>query len=170
MGVWRRAHALSAVAVGVVMLSACASNADTNSTPAPPLTSPLLAEIEVPPLPQLDPDRVTAGAEIYDQYCSSCHRPDLSGDDDWKKTNSDGSLRSPPHDNSGHTWHHSDQLLLTLIRDGSDLDESSMPAFGDMLTDDEIMSVIEFFKSTWGDEERDFQWQVTWSEQQRSRE
>ena len=36
-----------------------------------------------------------------------------------------------------------------------------MPAFGDILTDDEIVSVLEFLKSTWGPEERAFQWQVT---------
>ena len=105
---------------------------------------------------------------IYDEYCSSCHRADLSGDPEWKKRNSDGSLRPPPHDSNGHTWHHSDQLLLTLTRDGAELEESRMPAFGAILTDDEIISVLEFLKSTWGHEERAFQWHVTWTEQQRT--
>ena len=53
-------------------------------------------------------------------------------------------------------------------RDGAELEESRMPAFGDSLTDDEIISVLEFFKSTWGHEERAFQWHVTWTEQQRT--
>ena len=34
---------------------------------------------------------------------------------------------SPPHDSSGHTWHHSDQILLELIRGGSDFPQARMP-------------------------------------------
>jgi hypothetical protein len=41
-----------------------------------------------------------------------------------------------------------------------------MPTFQGILTDDEILSILEFFKSEWGDEERAFQWQVTWQGQQ----
>lgn len=170
MDIWRRTCALSAVAVGVAVLSACASNVETSPSLVEASASPLFADTPLPPMPQLDPDRVEAGAVIYDQYCAACHQSDLSGDRDWKKPNTDGSLRSPPHDSSGHTWHHSDQLLLALIRDGSGLEESPMPAYGETLTDHEIASVVEFFKSTWGVEERSFQWQVTWSEQQRTGE
>jgi hypothetical protein len=37
-----------------------------------------------------------------------------------------------------------------------------MPTFGGILTDDEILSILEFLKSNWADEERTFQWQATW--------
>jgi hypothetical protein len=35
-----------------------------------------------------------------------------------------------------------------------------MPTFAGILTDDEILSILEFLKSKWGDEERTFQWQA----------
>jgi mono/diheme cytochrome c family protein len=71
--------------------------------------------------------------------------------------NADGSLRPPPQDSSGHTWHHSDQLLVQIISEGSDFDKSTMPPFGLVLTEDEIRSILDFLKSTWGPDERRFQ-------------
>lgn len=164
----RNAIFASVAFTGALILSACASSPNADSTVNPTSALNRSAVDQSPPAPQLDPDRVVAGEAIYDEYCSSCHRADLSGDPEWKKRNSDGSLRPPPHDSNGHTWHHSDQLLLTLTRDGAELEESRMPAFGAILTDDEIISVLEFLKSTWGHEERAFQWHVTWTEQQRT--
>ncbi len=111
--------------------------------------------------PALDQLRVEAGRELYGLQCAVCHGVDLQGDPDWKTPNADGSFRPPPHDASGHTWHHSDQLLTDVIREGSGLTPTVMPLFGDVLTQDEILSIIEFFKSTWGPEERLFQWEQT---------
>ena len=163
----RRTVSLVPVIAAALILSACASNPGTSTTLVPPLTSSSAAAAEeIPPTPPLDPDRVKAGEVIYGQYCASCHRADLSGDPDWKSRNADGSLRPPPHDATGHTWHHSDALLLSLTRDDSVFPESRMPSFGGTLTDDEIASVFEFIKASWGPEEREFQWQITWREQQ----
>jgi mono/diheme cytochrome c family protein len=106
-------------------------------------------------------DRVAIGAELYQQNCASCHQPDLAGDPDWKTPNEDGSYPPPPHDSSGHTWHHPDRVLIEIIREGSDFPQSRMPAFGDRLTDDDIEAILEFFKDTWGPEEREYQQQVT---------
>ena len=163
-----RSTSLATVTALALVLAACASDPGAGSTPTPTAISALTTPDQVPPPPGLDAARVAAGEATYRQYCASCHGTDLAGDPEWKTRNSDGSLRPPPHDSSGHTWHHSDQLLLTLTRDGDDLEESRMPAFGGTLTNDEIASVLEFFKSTWGPEERAFQWQVTWTEQQRA--
>ena len=158
-----------AIALALAMiLSACAPSPATDSTQATIPSAVAFTADELPPIPQLDTDRVEQGQIIYGQYCSSCHGADLTGEPNWKVRNDDGSLRPPPHDNSGHTWHHSDQLLLSITRDSSDLAESRMPPFGDSLSDDEIMSILEFLKSVWGPEEREFQWRVTWSEQQRT--
>lgn len=86
----------------------------------------------------------------------------MEGASDWKVRLPDGGLPPPPHDNTGHTWHHADDLLLTIIRSGDDsATNSRMPAFGDQLSDDEIMNILTFFKSRWGTEERNFQWWVT---------
>jgi mono/diheme cytochrome c family protein len=118
----------------------------------------------------LDPDRVAYGGELYRQHCASCHQPDLSGDPDWKTPNDDGSFPPPPHDSSGHTWHHPDRVLLEIIRTGSDFPQSRMPTFGDKLTDDDIEAILDFFKENWGPEERAYQEQVTEQDQGESPE
>jgi mono/diheme cytochrome c family protein len=113
----------------------------------------------------LDPDLVATGAELYQQNCASCHGADLSGDPNWKTPNEDGSYPPPPHDSSGHTWHHPDRVLIEIVRNGGSSPESRMPAFGDRLTDDDIRSILEFFKDNWGPEERAYQQQVTEQDQ-----
>ncbi len=105
----------------------------------------------------LDTARVDLGRNLYTQHCAVCHGADLSGDPDWKTPNADGTFRPPPQDSSGHTWHHSDQLLVQIISEGSDFDKSTMPPFGLVLTEDEIRSILDFLKSTWGPDELRFQ-------------
>jgi len=132
---------MATAAAVVAMISACSGDQDLGQT--------------------LDPERAVRGGELYQQYCASCHRADLSGDPDWKTPNDDGSYLPPPHDSSGHTWHHPDQVLIEIIRDGSDFPQSRMPSFGNELTDDDISAILEFFKANWGPEERAYQEQVT---------
>ena len=105
-------------------------------------------------------DEVPRGKELYQQFCASCHGVDLAGDPDWKTPNDDGSFPPPPHDTSGHTWHHSDQTLIQIIRDGSDSPQSRMPQFGDQLTDDDMISILEYLKGHWGEKEREYQRQL----------
>lgn len=113
------------------------------------------------PLPELEAAKVAAGADLYAQSCASCHGADLTGDPDWQVMNVDGSFPPPPQDSSGHTWHHGDDLLVEIILDGSEFPQSRMPAFGGKLTEAEVLSILEFFKSTWGPQERTLQWEVT---------
>lgn len=67
----------------------------------------------------------------------------------------------PPHDASGHTWHHRDDLLVAITREGMkppwapDGYQSDMPAFGGVLGDDEIGAVLAYIQSTWPDEVRE---------------
>ena len=72
-----------------------------------------------------------------------------------------GRSRAPPHDASGHTWHHSDEQLLRIIRDGLGAIapgyESDMPVFGETLSDAEIMSILGFIKQGWPERERRYQ-------------
>lgn len=161
-GVGRRWVAIGALAM---ILNACAGS----SQPAPePTVNTLVSGLEAAgPPPALDLDKVRVGEELYLRVCASCHMTDLSGEPDWKTPNADGTYRAPPHDASGHTWHHSDQLLLSIVRDGVEGIETSMPTYADILTDDEIVSIIEYLKSSWPTQERTFQWQVTWQESQR---
>jgi mono/diheme cytochrome c family protein len=117
--------------------------------------------ITVPPLPTLDPKLVAQGEPLYTQHCASCHGANLEGVPDWKIIQPDGKLLSPPHDTSGHTWHHPDDLLVSVIVDGGDPSISDMPGFRDILTDEEMIAILSFIKSSWGQEEREFQWWIT---------
>jgi mono/diheme cytochrome c family protein len=130
------------------------------------MTSPgrpvVINNTAVPPVPALDARAVEQGAQLYAQHCAECHGANLEGAPDWKQPLPDGSFPPPPHDVSGHTWHHPDPLILSLIADGGDpAHNSKMPAFKDKLSSEEMNAILEFVKSKWGREEREFQWWVT---------
>lgn len=122
-----------------------------------------------PDLAELDPDAVALGAGVYASNCAVCHGVSGEGQPNWQQRLPNGVLPPPPHDASGHTWHHADGLLYRIVRDGgeqfaSPTSPSGMPAFGEALTDEEIRAVIVFLKSLWGDEDRTFQSQVSASD------
>lgn len=105
------------------------------------------------------------GEQLYQDYCASCHGANLEGQPDWRSQGPDGVLPAPPHDETGHTWHHSDSVLFdytklggkaALAAQGVDF-ESGMPGFGDQLTDDQIRSILAYIRSTWPDRERQVQ-------------
>jgi len=101
-----------------------------------------------------DPELVALGTEIYAQNCASCHGVDLEGQPDWKSRLPDGGMPAPPHDASGHTWHHGDQLLFDITKYGGQAMappgfKSNMPGFGAQLSDREIWAVLAFIKSRW---------------------
>jgi mono/diheme cytochrome c family protein len=109
-----------------------------------------------------DQEVVTLGARIYRENCASCHGAALEGQPDWQSPGSDGRLPAPPHDETGHSWHHPDQVLFDLTKHGvqkfAGADYSSdMPAFADVLTDAEIIAVLSFIKSRWPAQPRDYQ-------------
>jgi mono/diheme cytochrome c family protein len=125
-------------------------------------------EITVPSVPLLDPKSVARGEKLYVQYCASCHGINLEGMPNWKEVQADGSFLPPPHDSNGHTWHHPDELLIEIITNGGDpnLYTTKMPGFGGQLTETEIVAVLDFIKSHWEVENREFQWWITAREEQ----
>ena len=97
---------------------------------------------------------LSRGAAIYADACAACHGADLSGAEDWRTRLPSGRLPAPPHDATGHSWHHPDQHLfaLTALGPGPFAPpgyESDMPAFRDRLSDDQIWAVLSFIKSRW---------------------
>ena len=95
---------------------------------------------------------VAHGKEIYAANCAACHGVNLEGAPNWQRSKPDGKLPAPPHDPSGHTWHHSDKRLFSIIKDGLGTDyETDMPMFGAILKDHDIWAVLAFIKSTWPD-------------------
>lgn len=104
-------------------------------------------------------DLVTLGGDIYRTECAACHGPRGEGEPDWQVPRDDGSLPAPPHDGTGHTWHHADAELLAIIADGSLHSDpaSRMPAFRDRLSPDEMAAVLAYIKALWGPEQRAYQ-------------
>ncbi len=102
-------------------------------------------------------DELDLGSALYDQYCAACHGADLEGAPDWQRSGPDGRFPAPPHDETGHTWHHGDRMLFEYTRRGGQayLDDlgvafnSGMPGFGDVLSDGEIKAILAFIRSTW---------------------
>lgn len=98
---------------------------------------------------------VSQGAVIYQQYCAVCHGKNLEGQGNWRQRDQSGRLPAPPHDETGHTWHHPDQMLFTILKDGitSLIDDpnyaTNMPVYGDILSDQEIVAVLSYIESTW---------------------
>jgi len=105
---------------------------------------------------------IATGRRVYDEHCAACHGANLEGQPDWRRRLPSGRLPAPPHDASGHTWHHSDSVLFRITKQGPAAIvgggyESDMPGFADVLTDGEIRAVISFIKSTWPERERKMQ-------------
>jgi mono/diheme cytochrome c family protein len=123
--------------------------------------------VPISPMPTLDPEMVVRGAAIYAANCAECHGASLEGEANWQQPKPDGSFRAPPHDNTGHIWHHSDEQLMEAIGlGGSRLPAeiggtSAMPAFAEALDEAEIEAVLSYIKSTWPEDIRQVQWQVS---------
>ena len=106
-------------------------------------------------------ETVALGRMVYNANCASCHGINLEGEPDWRTRRPDGLLPAPPHDETGHTWHHPDQVLFDITKLGlaraANLQDyaTAMPAYEGILTDDEIIAVLSFIKSTWPPDIRD---------------
>jgi mono/diheme cytochrome c family protein len=103
---------------------------------------------------------VSIGKKVYAENCASCHGVNLEGQPNWRQRGSDGLLPAPPHDPSGHTWHHPDGMLFALTKygpgyvSGQPDYQSAMPAYDGVLKDAEIAAALSYIKSTWPDEIR----------------
>ena len=111
------------------------------------------------------------GERLYQENCASCHGANLEGQPDWRTRLPNGRLPAPPHDASGHTWHHTDRVLFDIVKRGPAAIvgagyESDMPGYEGVLQDDEITSIVDYIKSTWPDKERAFQSERTREDQQ----
>jgi mono/diheme cytochrome c family protein len=102
------------------------------------------------------PEVLAAGARSYQQYCAACHGEEGR------------SSVAAPLDQHGHAWHHPDSFLIQTIRQGTlrvqaDLGtpDVAMPPFEGILTPEDILTLITFFKASWTPEQRQHQWDRT---------
>lgn len=125
--------------LALVALAGCGSD---GSTPAP------------------DPFALMEGEGIYKAECAACHGAQREGQPEWRIRRPDGKLPAPPHDASGHTWHHPLAQLEAIIRLGMVPPNapagyiSDMPAFAGKLTDQQIRNVLAYIESQWPPEIR----------------
>lgn len=111
-------------------------------------------------------DIIAQGRQIYANQCAACHGADLEGQPEWRTPLASGRLPAPPHNESGHTWHHPDEVLFRIVKEGTAAIvgggyESDMPGFADALSDAEIRAVLDYIKSTWPERERSYQLEVS---------
>ena len=97
---------------------------------------------------------VALGKQVYAENCASCHGVALEGQANWRQRGNDGYMPAPPHDETGHTWHHPDTYLFLMTKYGIEkmigqTYPNNMPAYEDELSDEEIIAVLSFIKSTW---------------------
>jgi S-disulfanyl-L-cysteine oxidoreductase SoxD len=130
---------LAALLATVAALSACDSGAGKGALRLQPQ----------------DPQVLALGAQVYTAHCAACHGAQLQGQPDWRTPGPGGLLPAPPHDASGHTWHHPDQLLFDITKygvaraAGLKNHASGMPAYEGVLKDEEIVAVLSWIKAQW---------------------
>lgn len=118
----RRKKAVKYIAVGIGVLGLLAYGIWNSSRLADPLAS---ANV------------IAYGAEVYSINCAVCHGENGEG-------HASNPL-APALNEREHAWHHADGQLQELIIDGG----LEMPAFGEILEDQEVVAVIRYFQTWW---------------------
>ena len=164
----RRSQLLVALLAVILVIASCGSGdreeegpESANGSPAPEITAPPAQE----PARGADASNgslVSQGELLYEQQCAACHGINLEGQPNWRQRNDDGTLPAPPHDSTGHTWHHPDQMLFDITKYGTTAFvgedyKSTMMGFGDKLEDEEIWAVLSYIKSRWPERIQDAQ-------------
>ena len=114
--------AVGAVVILVIMLATRApQSTDAAGTPA--------GYVEV----SLD-----RGQQLYDADCASCHGANGEG-------YASSETPAPALNASEHAWHHPDDQIVALLRNGGML----MPAVGATWSDSDLASVLAYVKQWW---------------------
>ncbi len=157
---------LLTLAIALVLL-ACGTPGGEGSDQALPSQAPTVEVTATPTevsLPQIEgpvegadasnAQLVALGEVLYQQHCASCHGAELEGQPNWRLRDENGYLPAPPHDETGHTWHHPDEQLFEITKIGTEAFvgrgyRSNMIGFEDQLDDSEIWAILSFIKSQW---------------------
>ncbi|MDC7707657.1 c-type cytochrome [Vogesella indigofera] len=98
---------------------------------------------------------IVRGQQVYLANCASCHGGQLEGQPNWRERNGQGMLPAPPHNETGHTWHHPDDMLFALTKYGiakvANMPDyqSAMPVYEGTLSDADIVAALSWIKSQW---------------------
>jgi mono/diheme cytochrome c family protein len=97
---------------------------------------------------------VLEGKKLYASHCANCHGRRLQGQLLWQVRDEFAGRRAPAHDQTGHTWQHSDEDLFAMTKFGRfpatpATVKSYMPAYAQNLGDEQILATIAYVKATW---------------------
>jgi mono/diheme cytochrome c family protein len=143
--------------VGFVALAVAKAPSAPVVLPAVRAVTPASPDAAAAPAHFADADdlsKVLAGKALYQRWCAACHGRRLQGQALWQLNDQYSGRRAPAHDQTGHTWAHSDDELFFMTRQGrfpgtAASAPSYMPAFGNYLTDQQIIAVLAFIKANW---------------------
>lgn len=144
-----------------LLLAACGGDADATPTASRPATVAVGNLDSPPPVPIAQDDSrfpvdVPQGADfeqaqsLYNQHCAACHGRQGQG----QMPDPFAPGMAPPHDDTGHTWHHPDQANFATTWNGTLHLGGGMPAFHNRMTPDEILLVLGYIKQWWGEDYR----------------
>jgi len=107
-----------------------------------------------------DATMLARGKIVYQRECAACHGVNLEGQDGWRDKTVYRMRLAPPHDKSGHTWHHPDALLFQLTKYGLSAIigrdyPNAMPVYDSVLSDLDIIAALSYIKSTWPQDVKD---------------
>lgn len=141
------AAALAMLTLGAALLSGCGETSAQDAGASASVASSQAVE---------------RGRSLFAANCAACHGASGEGQPDWHISKPDGTLPAPPLNGDGHTWHHADGFLYQVVDEGGAFQEdprvpgfkSAMPAFGDRLSHQDIVAVLSYVKTLWGDKTR----------------
>jgi len=138
---------------GLVLVAGCSEQPGANSGARKNMPMQQAADRPVQPVTRwYTQEQVERGYDLFQKNCAECHKPDASGDPDWKQVNAEGKLPPPPLNGTAHAWHHPLALLRRIVRTGGVPMGGTMPPFKDKLKPDEIDAILAWVQSHWSDE------------------
>ena len=141
----RPAAILFAVGVGLGLVGCSGAVEPTPASTSTPAVQPTpTTRVEGP---QPSSDILAKGAELYAANCQTCH-----GDREGRGS----SQGAPPHNETGHTWHHPDAQLKDWVMNGK-LGFGQMPPFREKLTGAETEAILAYIKTWWMPDQRESQ-------------
>lgn len=141
------------VTAAVMGLAACTENQGTAQNAGETIdTSSISLEPKAGTERWYTPVEVTRGKEIFGENCAGCHGQNAESTTNWKTVAANGQYPPPPLNGTAHAWHHPLDVLKMVIEQGGEPVGGVMPAWGDRLSDRQIIDVVASFQSYWPDD------------------
>ena len=141
------------IAATVLGLAACADNDETARNVGETIDiSSISLEAKAVTGRWYTQEEAMRGKEIFGANCASCHGQEAESIPNWKTVAANGQYPPPPLNGTAHAWHHPLGVLKMVIEQGGEPVGGVMPAWGDTLSDRQIIDVIASFQSYWPDD------------------